>query len=322
MNFRVLGRGGPEVSEISLGAMVFGWKTTELEAGRIIDAALDAGINLFDTSNSYGKGRSEEILGAALKGSKRSNTIVATKFNFWKYGDNSSGKSTVRTHIINQCHESLRRLRTDTVDLYQLHTYTGSFEMEEVLAALDELARTGKVRWTGTGTSLTVPLVESAQISKEKGLGAFLTDQVSYNLLDRSIERELLPLCSELGLGVLCYCPLAEGLLTGKYKRGELPPSDSRFAQATDQKGYMAKLTPEVFDTIDKLQLLADEKNVPLSSVALGWCRSRPGISSFLVGPSSLLQLQANLRDWETPLEKDDLARLDEICPREVKVTS
>ncbi len=314
MQHRALGRTGVQVSALGLGCMIFGWKTSEAEAERLVASACEAGINLFDTSSSYGRGNSEKLLGKALAG-RRARAIVCTKVHFRSEDDDVNAVGNSQRNILAQCEASLRRLQTDYVDLLQIHNPQPSIPIDETLRALDLLVRSGKVRYIGSSSFPAWQIVESLWASKEYALNRFVTEQPAYNLLDRSIERELVPMAEAYGLGLLTFSPLAEGILTGKYERGKPLPENSRFAKVTKPGPYAARLTDAVHDAVDVLRALAKEKGVTMSQLALGWALSRPGIASVLAGPCDAAQLADNLGALDVAFTPDELARIDAAFP-------
>ena len=229
MEYRSLGRTGIQVSALCLGCMMFGGRTSEEDSGPIIDRALEAGINFLDTANVYGRGIREEVLGRALRrNGQRSKTILATKVHGRMADDDPNAAGNTRRHVIEQWEASLRRLQTDYIDLYQLHRPDNHIPIDETLRALDDLVRSGKVRYIGTSTHAAWQIVEALWVSKELGLNRFVTEQPPYHLLDRRIERDLVPMARTFGIGIMPWSPLAGGFLTGKYRRGETAPRDSR----------------------------------------------------------------------------------------------
>lgn len=321
MEYRFLGRTGVKVSPLCLGTMNFGGRTDEKEAAAIINHAIESGINFIDTANVYGhdpanfefgRGRSEEIIGRALKqNGKRSQIVLATKAHFPMSNDpNAQGSS--RRHLIEQCEASLQRLQTDVIDLYQLHHPTNDVPIDETLRALDDLIHTGKVCYIGTSSFAAWQIMESLWVSKEWGFNRFVCEQPVYNLLDRRVERELIPMAQTYGLAIIPWSPLAGGLLTGGYRRGQAAPSDSRYDAFWKQPSY---LTDVVFDVLDVVEALAKEKNVTPAQIALRWCMDQPGVTSPIIGPRTLDQLKNNLGALEGALSSEDHKRLDAIAP-------
>jgi len=315
MELRSLGRTGVKVSSLCLGCMMFGGRTDAADSARIINRALDAGINFLDTANVYNAGRSEEATGAALKESGRRQSIVlATKFH-GRVGEGPNESGNSRRHIIEQCEASLRRLQTDYIDLYQVHRPQPDIPIDETLRALDDLARSGKVRYIGTSTYAAWQLVESLWTSKEFGLNRFVCEQPPYNLLDRRIERELLPMAQTYGFGVIPWSPLAGGLLTGKYERGAPPPAGTRFATLATNPVQQRRWNDALFDVVGQLQPLAGGRGVPLSQFALAWVLQRPAVSSAIIGPRTMEQFEDNLAATELVLTDDELQQVDAIIP-------
>jgi aryl-alcohol dehydrogenase-like predicted oxidoreductase len=314
MRYRPLGRTGVQVSALGMGCMMFGWKTSEAEAESLVASAVEAGINVFDTSSSYGRGNSERILGKALKG-RRARAIVCTKVHFRSEDEDTNAVGNSQRNVIAQCEASLRRLGTDTIDVLQIHNPQPSVPIDETLRALDILVRSGKVRYVGSSSFSAWQVVEALWASKEYALNRFVTEQPAYSLLDRSIERELVPMAQAYGIGLLAFSPLAEGILTGKYERGKPLPEDSRFARVTKPGPYAARLTDQVHDALDVLRALAKDKAITMSQLALGWALSRPGIACVLAGPCDTLQLADNLGALDVALTEGELARIDAVFP-------
>ncbi len=313
MEYRQLGRTGVKVSSICLGCMMFGGKTTPADSADIIDRALDAGINFLDTANVYSTGKSEEATGAALKrNGKRGTVVLATKVH-GKMGDDVNAMGNTRRHIIEQCEASLRRLQTDYIDLYQIHRPDPNIPIDETLRAMDDLVRSGKVRYLGTSTFAAWQLMESLWVSKELGLNRFVCEQPPYNILDRRVERELIPMAQTYGFGVIPWSPLAGGLLTGKYHRGEPPPEDSRFGQMESNPLQRRRWTEGVFTAIEELTPIAEAKGVSLSQLALAWCMGRPGVTSAIIGPRTMEQLEDNLKAAEVTLTDEENRAIDHV---------
>lgn len=313
MELRPLGRTGIKVSELCLGCMMFGGKTTPGDSANIIDRALDAGLNFLDTANVYSLGRSEEATGDALKrNGKRNSVILATKVH-GKMGEGANDLGNSRRHIIEQCEASLRRLGTDWIDLYQIHRPQPDIPIDETLRALDDLIRAGKVRYIGTSTYGAWQLVESLWVSKELGLNRFVCEQPPYNLLDRRIERELIPMAQTYGIGIIPWSPLAGGLLTGKYSRGGQPPEDSRFANWETNPMQRRRMNDRIFDVIEGLEPIAAAKEVTLSQLSLAWCAQQPGVSSAIIGPRTMEQLEDNLLAPDVRLSADELKAIDRV---------
>ncbi len=321
MQYRSLGRTGVQVSMLCLGCMNFGSPTPEADAVKIIDRAMECGINFLDTANVYSRGVSEEIVGRALaRDGKRAHVVLATKVHGRMDDADVLAAGNNRRPIIEQCEASLRRLQTDYIDLYQIHRPESEVPIDETLRALDDLLRAGKVRYIGTSTFPAWQIVESLWVSKELGLNRFVCDQPPYHLLDRSIERELVPLAQTYGLAIIPWSPLARGFLTGRYRRGAEIPGDSRVWR--DMQGPFKGRTQKhfsdlAFAVLDTLAALAQEKHCTIGQVALAWCANQPGITSPIIGPRTKEHLEDNLGALEVTLTADDRARLDVVAEPE-----
>jgi len=316
MEYRALGRTGVKVSSLCLGCMMFGGKTNPEDSYAIIDRALDAGINFLDTANVYTRGRSEEVTGEALKrNGKRQRIVLATKVHGVMADDDPNAQGNSRRHIIEQCEASLRRLQTDYIDLYQIHRPQSDIPIDETLRALDDLIRAGKVRYIGTSTYEAWQVVESLWVAKELGLNRFICEQPPYHILDRRIERGLVPVARTYGLAIIPWSPLAGGLLTGKYTRNTPPPADSRFADVAKNPRLQARMVSDVFDVVEGLQPLATNKKCTLSQLALAWCMHQPGITSPIIGPRTMEQLEDNLGALNVSVTDEDRAAIDQLVP-------
>lgn len=313
MEYRSLGRTGVKVSVFCLGCWNFGDRTVPEDAYGIIDLALDAGINFLDTANSYGRGRSEQVIGEALvRNGKRHQIILSTKVHRSMADDDPNGEGNSRRHIIEQCEASLHRLQTDYIDLYQIHRPQSDIPIDETLRALDDLIRSGKVRYIGSSTFAAWQLVESLWVAKELGLNRFISEQSPYNLLDRRIERELVPMAETYGFAINVWSPMAGGLLTGKYRRDTALPLDSRHANYAK---HHDQLTDQMFRVVEGLQPIAEEKGCALSHLALAWCVQQPGITSPIIGPRTREQLEDYLKALEVTITDEDLIKIDKTAP-------
>jgi len=313
MDYRTLGRTGVKISPLCLGADNFGNPTPTLESISIIDRALEAGINLIDTSNSYANGESERIIGRALElNGRRQQAIIATKAHYpTGPGPNERGNS--RLHLISACEESLRRLKTDYIDLYQIHRPSFDIPVDETLGALTDLVRQGKVRYIGSSTAPAWKLMESLMVSEAKGYARFVSEQPPYNLLDRRIENELVPLCRTYGLGILPWSPLAMGLLAGRYPEDSVCPADSR---ATLRGGiYAERITARAILVGNKFVRLAQSFGMSPSQLAVMWVKDQPGITAPLIGPRNIEQLEHLLPVLEIKLNETVKAACDELVP-------
>lgn len=311
MEYRSLGRTGVKVSELCLGCMMFGGRTDDDASADIIDRFLDEGGNFLDTANVYTRGRSEESVGKALRrNGKRDKVVLATKVHGKMADDDPNAEGNTRRHIVEQCEASLRRLQTDHIDLYQIHRPDSSIPIDETLRALDDLIRQGKVLYVGTSTYAAWQLVEALWVAKELGLNRFISEQPPYHLLDRRIERELVPYSQTYGTALIPWSPLAGGFLTGKYTRDGDLPEDSRYSQ--QQPGGRDVMTDSAFDVMDVVQKLADSKKATPSQIALAWCKDQPAITSPIIGPRTMEQLEDNLGALNVEINDSDRERLDE----------
>jgi aryl-alcohol dehydrogenase-like predicted oxidoreductase len=309
IDFRPLGRSGLVVSKVGLGCNNFGRRIGLDDARAVVDAALDEGVNLFDTADSYGD--SEEILGELLEG-RRDQVVIATKFGSDLRGANGPdwGAQASRRYIRRAVERSLRRLRTDWIDLYQLHRPDGVTPIDETLAALTELVREGKVRYIGSSNLSGWQISNADWVARTNGLERFISAQNNYSLLDRKVEIEVVPACEHHGLGLLPYFPLASGLLTGKYRRGEAPPAGTRLAAWGG-----GVLDDPRFDVIEKLQTFAEERSVTLLDVAIGGLAAQPAVGSVIAGATSAEQVRGNVAAGVWSPTEDDLRALDEVAP-------
>ncbi len=318
MQTRSLGRSGLQVPELCLGTMTFGLQTNEQVSCEILDRALDRGLDFLDTADVYplgGKledvGRTEEILGRWMEArGNRDRILLATKCR-GRMGRGSNDEGLSRQHILRAVDESLRRLRTDWIDLYQTHFFDPNTPIDETLRALDDLVRSGKVRYIGWSNYPAWRLGEALAASERLGVARYESVQPRYNLLYREIESELLPLCGAQGLGVLVYNPLAGGFLAGKYRRGEEPTQGSRFTLGTAAKIYQWRYwQPAQFEAVEALNKLVEERGMNLVSVSIAWVLEQPGISSVILGASRPDQLDASFAALDLKLDDD----LREAC--------
>lgn len=316
MEYRQLGRSGLRVSTITLGTMTFGGTgafknvgaTDVSSAERMLDMCLDAGVNLIDTADVYSNGLSEEILGTALKG-RRDRLLIATKARFTMGpGPNDAGLS--RHHLIEACEASLRRLKVDHIDLYQVHQWDGQTPLEETLAALDHLVRSGKVRYVGCSNYSAWHLMKALSVAERTG-GRFVSQQIYYSLQDREAEYELVPAALDQGLGILVWSPLAGGLLSGKYRRGHDAPAGSR--QLSEWQEPPVYDRERLYDIVEALVEIGAARDVSPAQVALAWLLTRPGVSSLIIGARTEAQLTDNLAAASLTLTSDEIARLDTL---------
>jgi aryl-alcohol dehydrogenase-like predicted oxidoreductase len=308
MEFRKLGSSGLKVSEVGLGGNNFGWWADEATSAVVVNHAIDSGINFIDTADIYDRGHSEEYIGRALKG-KRQNVIIATKFaNPMGPGPNDRGGS--RYHILRAVEASLKRLETDYIDLYQMHLTDPTTPIQETLEALDSLVRSGKVRYIGCSNFAAWQLCEALWISKTEHLASFVTVQPQYSLLERRIEAELVPCCKQYSIGVLPYSPLANGFLTGKYRKGEEPPKDGRISANPRMK---AMLSDANFDRLAKLEAFAAERGHTMLELAFAWLLSHPWLSSVIAGARKTEQVTANIAAAKWKLTPEEAKAVDGV---------
>ena len=309
MEFRTLGRTGVQVSPLCLGAMNFGGPTAEDESIQIINCALEGGINFIDTANVYNAGESERIVGRALKeNGKRDQMVLASKVHgVMGEGPNERGNS--RYHIIKACEDSLRRLQTDRIDLYQLHRPVMDMPQDETLRALDDLVRAGKVVYIGCSTFPAWKVMEGLAVSEKMNLVRFVSEQPPYNLLDRRIENELIPLAQQYGLAILPWSPLAGGILAGRYDEGI--PEGSRGARSGNM--FRDRISDGGVDVARKVGQMAKEKDMTTAQMALLWCMMQPGITSPIIGPRTMEHIQSFLPVMDQSLSAEELAKFDEL---------
>ena len=309
MRYRTLGRTGIQVAPYALGTMMFGsfGNRDHDDSIRIIHRALDAGVNLIDTADVYSRGESEEIVGQALKG-RRDDVVLATKFSN-PMGDDPNQRGASRRWIMAEVEHSLRRLQTDYIDLYQYHRPDVETDMEETLSALSDLVHSGKVRTIGTSKLPAVDMVEAQWIAERRGFERFRCEQPPYSILDRAIERDVLPVAERYGLGTIVWSPLAQGLLTGRVRRGQqsdLRRSGQFFSHLRDERRI---------DAVEQLIPLADEAGLPLTHLAIAFVIAHPGVTAALLGPRTMEQLDDLLAGAEVVLSDDLLDRIDAIVP-------
>jgi aryl-alcohol dehydrogenase-like predicted oxidoreductase len=288
------------VSVVGLGTNNFGRRMDARAAKDVVDAALEAGITFFDTAEMYGDGQSEEFLGRALA-DRRDRAVIATKFGWRTDGGGS------REYIRNAIEGSLRRLGTDHVDLYQYHRPDGVTPIEETLGALDELVQEGKVRFIGSSNMSAAQVEEAEKVARSRGFKRFVSAQNEYSLLERDVERELVPVCERLEIGLIPYFPLASGLLTGKYRRGEAPPAGSRLAERVPDAG------DPTWDRVEAIEAFAQSHSVSLLDVAIGGLAAMPAVASVIAGATSADQVRANARAGEWEPSEADLQELAEL---------
>jgi aryl-alcohol dehydrogenase-like predicted oxidoreductase len=306
---RELGHGGPQVSMVGVGANNFGRRLDYEGAERVVHAALDLGINLFDTADTYGGGESERFLGKALVG-RRDQALIATKFGSPMPGSDPAAHRGSAEYLRAEAEASLSRLQVEAIDLYQMHEPDPSTPIAETLGALHELVVAGKVRWIGISNFSASQAEDAQQTARQMGLTAVVSSQDEYSLLNRKIEQELIPAIEHLGIGLLPYFPLASGLLTGKYRRGEPAPAGSRLAQPASQDRLSDQ---SKFDVIEALEGFAKERGISLLTVAIGSLLARPVVASVIAGAMSPEQVAANFAAADWVVTEEDWQQLDQI---------
>jgi aryl-alcohol dehydrogenase-like predicted oxidoreductase len=299
--------------------MNFGWGAEEADAIKIIHRALDAGINFIDTADVYSRGTSETIVGKALK-KKRDGVFLATKVH-GKMDDNDPNRQgNSRRHIIQGCEDSLRRLGVDHIDLYQIHRPQSDIPIDETLRALDDLIRSGKVRYIGTSTFAAWQVVESLWQSEKLGLNRFITEQPPYHVLDRRVERELFPVAQTYGFGIIPWSPLAGGLLSGKYAKDKKAPRGSRYEKGKFRGGE--EIPDAAWEAIEGVRALAEAKGCAMGAFALAWCLANPAVTSPIIGPRTMRQLEDNLKALEVTISEEDKEQVNELVKPGTHVVS
>jgi aryl-alcohol dehydrogenase-like predicted oxidoreductase len=316
MNHRNLGRTGMQVSPLCLGAMMFGeWGNPDHEDSvRIIDRALDAGINFIDTADVYSRGESEEIVAKALSGGKRDNVILATKVH-GTMGDDVNEYGNSRRWIMREVENSLRRLGTDWIDLYQIHRPEPDTDIDETLGALTDLVRAGKVRAIGSSTFPAAEIVEAQWVAERRGRERFVCEQPPYSLLVRGVEADVLPVCKRYGMGVIPWSPLAGGWLSGRWRKGQDAPTSSRQQRLPQRFDLSIPGNQRKLDAADALAQLADEAGMTLIEMALAFVINHPAVTAAIIGPRTMEQLESQLPAADVTLSADVLDRIDEIVP-------
>lgn len=313
MQYRSVGRYGLKVSAIGLGGWLTHGRTVAGDAlHRLVRVAFDNGINFFDTADVYAKGEAERALGQAIQGIRREDLVIATKC-FWPMSDGVNDRGLSRKHIFESVHASLKRLQMEYIDLFQFHRYDVGTPVEESVRAIDDLIRQGKVLYWGVSEWSAAQIRDACHTAREIGANPPISDQPLYNLLERSIEAEVLPVCASEGMGVLAFSPLAQGVLTGKYRPGVKPPEDSRAADESAAQFMTKYLQTEVLDAVGRLEVLAGEAACSLAQFALAWCLRRPEVSAVIVGATREEQLMENLRAVDAQVDPGLFARAVEL---------
>jgi aryl-alcohol dehydrogenase-like predicted oxidoreductase len=313
MEYRRLGRTGLMVSELCLGTMTFGRELDEEGSREILARFLEAGGNFVDTADVYESGVSEEIVGRALKDVSRDELVLATKVRF-PMGEGPNDVGLSRKHILSGCEASLRRLGTDYIDLYQVHMWDAATPLEETLSALTDLVRAGKVRYIGASNFTGWQLVKAVYVSELEGFERFVSLQPQYSLVERNVEREVLPACREEGVGVIPWGPLGGGFLSGKYRRGEEPPEDSRIAEVPDEfeESWTKRNVERNWRTLEVVGEISEETGKSYAQIALNWLLRQEGVTAPIIGARRLEQLEDNLGAAGWALSEEQVARLSE----------
>ncbi|HSS10722.1 MAG TPA: aldo/keto reductase [Acidimicrobiales bacterium] len=316
MQLRHFGRTGVQVSPLCLGAMMFGaWGNPDHDDSvRIIHRALDAGINFIDTADVYSAGESEQIVGEALAGSKRDRVVLATKCHA-PMAEDPNARGNSRRWIIRECEASLRRLGTDWIDLYQIHRFDPSTEVDETLGALSDLLHSGKVRYVGSSTFPAHVIVEAQWVAEKRYRERFVCEQPPYSILVRGIEADVLPVCQQYGLAVIPWSPLAGGWLSGKYRKGQEMPKSGRAARLPQRYDPSLPENQRKLDAADQLGELADETGISLIELAIAFVIQHPAVTSAIIGPRTMEQLESQLGAADVVLDDKVLDRIDQIVP-------
>ncbi len=317
MQYRTLGRTGLKVSAITMGTFTFGGEGAfgmaanqgVPEARKLVDLCIDNGVNLFDTSNMYSTGRAEEILGEVLEG--RYDDILVTSKARMRIGEGPNDEGVSRWHLIRECERTLKRLRTDHIDIYYMHEWDGTTPVEEKMAALDTLVQQGKIRYAGCSNYSAWHVMKSLAAADARHATRFVTQQIHYTLEAREAEYELLPLSVDQGLGVLVWSPLAAGLLSGKHRRGQSAPDGSRQAAGWNEPPIRDK--ERLWNIVDCLVEIGEAHGVSAAQIALAWLLTRPAISSLVVGGRNEAQFQENFKAVDIKLSEEDLQRLNDV---------
>ncbi len=313
MLYRHLGKYGVKVSEVSLGSwLTYGGATEDDAARACIEKAYDLGINFFDTANVYARGKSEEVVGRSLAPYARDSFFLATKV-FYPMGDGPNDRGLSRKHIFEQCHLSLKRLGTDYIDLYQCHRYDDETPLEETLVALDDLARQGKILYAGVSSWSAAQIAQAAELIRGHRLHPLVSNQPYYSLLGRGIEHEVVPTCEREGIGQVVFSPLAQGILTGKYKPGQPPPAGSRATDPSQNTWINPHdLSDATLTNVQKLGAIAESLGLSTAQLALAWCLRLKNVSSVIIGASRPSQVEDNAGASGVTLSPETLAAVDQ----------
>jgi voltage-dependent potassium channel beta subunit len=313
MEHRHLGRSGLKVSEIAYGNWITHGSQVEEDAAReCVAAALDEGITTFDTADVYAGTKAEEVLGRALRGLRRESVEIFTKV-FWPTGEGPNDRGLSRKHIMESAHASLRRLETDYLDLYQAHRYDHETPLEETLRAFDDLVRQGKVLYIGVSEWRAEEISAALKIADDMGLDRIVSNQPQYNMLWRVIETEVVPLCSKEGIGQIVWSPIAQGVLTGKYRPGSQPPAGSRATDPSGSHFISSYLSDDLLRRVEELRPVAESAGLSLAQLAIAWVLQNPNVSAAIIGATRPEQVRENVRASGVRLEPDLMRRIDDI---------
>jgi aryl-alcohol dehydrogenase-like predicted oxidoreductase len=313
MEYRHLGRSGLKISEIAYGNWITHGSQVEEEAARAcVAAALDEGITTFDTADVYAGTRAEEVLGRALHGQRRESLEIFTKL-YWPVGSGPNDRGLSRKHIVESIHGSLRRLRTDYVDLYQAHRYDHETPLEETLRAFDDLVRQGKVLYVGVSEWRAEQIADALRIAGEMGFDRIVSNQPQYNMLWRVIEAEVVPLCEKEGIGQVVFSPIAQGILTGKYLPGAAPPAGSRATDPSGSRFISGYLTDDLLARVQQLKPIAEQAGLTLAQLAVAWVLQNPNVAAAIVGATRPEQVRENVRASGVRLDPGLMARIDAV---------
>jgi len=321
MNYRKIGRYGIKVSEVALGSwLTYGGAYGQDQADACVQRAYDLGINYFDTADVYGAGQThpgaaEEVLAKSLQGIARSSYVLATK-TFWPVGDGPNDKGLSRKHIMEQCEASLKRLHTDYVDIFYCHRYDPETPVDEVMRALDDLVHQGKVLYAGVSEWSASQILDGQSTARQLNLNPIIINQPAYNMLNRYIEKEVMAMCDREGLGIAVFSPLAEGVLTGKYRKGQELPKGSRAADPTVGHFVERYLTEDNFAKVEQLSAIAADNSISMAQLALAWILHHREISSVIIGASRPEQIEENVKAVDVVLDDATMTVIDEVLGR------
>ena len=321
MNYRKIGRHGVKVSEVALGSwLTYGGAYGQEQADACVKKACDLGINYFDTADVYGAGQThpgaaEEVLAESLDGLARSSYVLATK-TFWPVGDGPNDRGLSRKHIMEQCNASLKRLNTDYVDIFYCHRYDPDTPVDEVMRALDDLVHQGKVLYAGVSEWSATQILDAQSTARQLNLNPIAINQPAYNMLNRYIEKEVMPMCAREGLGIAVFSPVAEGVLTGKYKKGQELPKGSRAADPKVGHFVERYLTDENLDKVERLSSIASDNSLTMAQMALAWILHHKEISSVIIGASRPEQIEENAKAVDVVLDDNLMNAIDEVLSK------